>query len=334
MRAAGGRVDTMYEMHFGLRHRPFPTSPSCDNYYPASGHEQAFAQLLQALQDDEGLLVLTGLPGTGKTLLGQRLLEQSCSDSPRAFLTHGRFAGTAGLLQAILYDFGLPHEGLTEQELRLRLTEHLLQHYAEGRSALVIVDEAQHLLPAHLEELRLFGNLEGRSGKALHVVLLGQEALHVTLQLPELAALAQRIGVMADLPPLDLHEAADYLVCHLRQAGGQVDAIMTDEALEILARGSRGVPRLLDRVGHLALRLAFQAGAEEVDAEAALESLSQSGLAEEPHPAAPVISDEAARPPTVLPLDTPAKGENGTRAHERVEEGRGRRLFAAPKRPA
>jgi type II secretory pathway predicted ATPase ExeA len=324
----------MYETHFGLQRRPFPASPSCDTYYPASGHEQAFAQLLQAAQDDEGLLVLTGPPGTGKTLLGQRLLEQSWADSPRAFLTHGRFAGTAGLLQAILYDFGLPHEGLTEQELRLRLTEHLLQHYAEGRGALVVLDEAQHLSPALLEELRLFGNLEGRAGKALHVVLLGQESLTATLQLPELTAFVQRIGVMATLPPLDVHEAADYLVHHVRQAGGQPGAVMSDEAVEILARGSRGVPRLLNRVAHQALRLAFQAGATQVDAEAALECLAQNGLAEEPQVEAPSVTDEAARSAAVLPLDAPAKADNGGPGHEPVEDGRGRRLFAAPKRPA
>ena len=144
---------------------------------------------------------------------------------------------------------------------------------------LLVLDEAQHLTADLLEELRLLGNLEGRGGRAFQVVLAAQPAILETLRLPGLAALKQRLAVCARMEPLGLHEAADYVLHHLRAAGGRPDRIVSDEALEILARGTRGIPRLLNRAMNQALTLAFTAGAALVDAEAAVETLDALGLA-------------------------------------------------------
>lgn len=264
--------------HFGLRQRPFPATPDPARYYPATSHERALARLLGGLGDGEGVVVLTGLPGTGKTLLCHCLLERLGSGVSIAFLTNSHVGDRAGLLQAILFDLSLPYEERGEQELRLALTDHLLRGYEAGRGTILIVDEAQHLTPDHLEELRLLGNLEARSGKALQVVLVGQPALLETLRRPELAALAQRLAVRAELEPLALQEAADYLLHHVRVAGGRPERLFADEALELLARQTGGVPRLLNQAAHQALNLAAEAGSAQVDAEAAVEALALLGL--------------------------------------------------------
>jgi general secretion pathway protein A len=274
-------MGTIYPTHFHLRQRPFPATPDPARYYPATSHERAIARLLSGLADGEGAMTLTGEPGTGKTLLCHCLLERLGSDRSIAFLTNGRAGSRAGLLQAILYDLSLPYEGRGEQELRLALTEHLLHGYAEGRSTLLVLDEAQDLTPDLLEELRLLGNLEARSGKALQVVLVGQPTLLETLRRPELTALGQRVAIRAEVEPLPLQEAADYLLHHLRVAGGRPERLFIDEALELLCRQTRGVPRLLNQSAHQALRLAAEAGTAQVDAEAALEALALLGLAEE-----------------------------------------------------
>src|SRR5262249_49950400 len=153
---------------------------------PATGHEQALAHLLQAIADDESLAVLTGAPGTGKTLLCHCLLERLGPDVTIAYLTNSHVEGRIGLLQAILYDLSQPYSGRTEQELRLALTEFLLDNYRAGRRTVLIVDEAQNLQPDLLEELRLLGNLEGRQGRAVQVLLVGQPSLLETLRLPSL----------------------------------------------------------------------------------------------------------------------------------------------------
>jgi len=271
----------MYPSHYQLRQRPFPATPDPARYYPATSHERAISRLLDGLTDGEGVMTLTGAPGTGKTLLCHCLLERLGSGRSIAFLTNGRAGSRAGLLQAILYDLSLPYQGHAEQELRLTLTDHLLRCHEQGSGTLLILDEAQHLTPDLLEELRLLGNLEARSGKALQVILVGQSGLLETLRRPQLSALWQRVAIRAEIEPLPLQEAADYLLHHLRIAGGRPERLFDDEALELLCRQTRGVPRLLNQSAHQALRLAAEAGAAQVDAEATLEALTQLGLAEE-----------------------------------------------------
>lgn len=267
---------------FALTRRAYPATPDLGYYYPASGHEQALAQLQAGLGDGEGVMLFVGGPGTGKTLLCHALLDRLGERGEVIFLTHTHFRDRAALLQALLFDLGLPHHDRGEQAMRLELTEHLLKRYGEGRPTVVVVDEAQNLGVELLEELRLLGNLEGRAGKAVQVILVAQPDLPVTLARPELASLRQRIAVRATLAPLGVEEAADYLLHHLRAAGARAMDLMTPEALELLARGTGGVPRLLNQAGHLALRLAEGAGAEAVDAEAAVEALAALGLGEEP----------------------------------------------------
>src|SRR5436853_1480975 len=96
---------------FGLERRPFRNTPDVASYNPATGHEQVVAGLQRAVQDGEGLALLTGEPGTGKTLLCHRLIETLGPDAATAFLTNSHFHDRAGLLQAILYDLSLPYEG-------------------------------------------------------------------------------------------------------------------------------------------------------------------------------------------------------------------------------
>jgi type II secretory pathway predicted ATPase ExeA len=293
----------MYETHFGLRQRPFRATPDSGCYYPATGHERALLRLLRALADGEGPVLLTGEAGTGKTLLCHCLLERLGPDVTSAFLTQGHFSRRGALFQAILYDLSLPHEGRAEQDLRLALTDFLLKNYAEGKKAVLIVDEAHHLGPDLLEDLRLLGNLEARQGKALQVVLAAQPALLATLARPELSSLGQRLAVRAAVEPMKVEEAADYLAHQVRVAGGRPEDVFTEEALELLARGTRGVPRLLNQAAHEALTLACSAGARPADAEAALEALALLGLE---FPEGP--GNEAADEPTLSLPPADAEG--------------------------
>jgi type II secretory pathway predicted ATPase ExeA len=268
----------MGEIDFGLTTRPFRTGLSTASYYPATGQEQALARLVRAIDEGEGLLLVTGEPGTGKTLLCHCLVERLGPQVTSAFLTNSHFPDRTALLQAILFDLALPYEGKTEQELRLTLTHYLLSRYGAGRPTLLIVDEAQNLTPDLFEELRLLGNLEGEQGRALQVILVAQPDIGAVLDRPEMAGLRQRLAVRVHLEPLGLHEAADYLLHHLRAAGGRPEGLMADEALAILARGTRGIPRLLNQAAQQALDLAGANGAASVDAEAALEALASLGL--------------------------------------------------------
>jgi type II secretory pathway predicted ATPase ExeA len=273
---------------FGLQRRPFPSTPDSNLYYPATPHEQALAPLIRAIRDDDGLALLLGEPGVGKTLLGQILLERLEGGVVSAFLPHSHYANRSALLQSILYDLGLPYDDASEQTLRLRLTEHALKVCADGKRLVTVVDEAHLLSPELLEELRLLGNLEaGR--KAFQVICVAQPSILQTLKDPRLAAWNQRVGVRMQLPALVVEDAVDYLVHHVRLAGGKPHELFDDEALESIARACRGVPRLLNQAANQALTLAESADLNHVDAECTLEALSLLGLEVDETSAAPII---------------------------------------------
>jgi type II secretory pathway predicted ATPase ExeA len=268
----------MYESHFGLRQRPFRSTPDLAAYYPANAHEDALHLLRQAVADDEPIALLYGEPGTGKTLVAGQLLERLGDGISRVFITNGHLQRRADLLQAILYDLGMPYEGRAEQELRLAVTERLLSDFAAGRRTVLVIDEAHHLPADLLEELRLLGNLETPNGRAVQTVLIAQPQILETLQRPDLRALSQRLTVRAELGRLTPEESADYVLHHLRVAGARPEALIDDEALTLIARGSGGIPRVINQIAHMALGLTCDAGAGRLDAEGVLEALSRLGI--------------------------------------------------------
>ena len=161
----------------------------------------------------------------------------------------------------------------------MRWTESLLQNYGKGRSAVLVIDEAQHLSADLLVELRLLGNLEGHQGKALKVILVGQPSLLEVLGRAGSCRVLSAPGRAA--PPRAAGRARGgglHRPPRVRAAGGRPEEIFTEEALQILARGTQGVPRLLNQAGHQALAVAQAAYTPMVDAEVALEALTMLGL--------------------------------------------------------
>jgi general secretion pathway protein A len=264
--------------HFHMRLRPFRASPDSQLYYPAAPHEAVLNQLQSAIDDDEGFVLLTGAPGTGKTLLAHLLLERLGGSVCSALITNCRFSARRDLLQTILFDLGLPYRDRTEHELRLALTEHILQNHAESKRTILIFDEAQDLLPDLLEELRLLSNLETSRGKAIQIVFVAQQSFLLVLRQPDLANLRQRLTSRLHLDALDFHEAGDFLLHQLRVAGAHVDSVISADAVALLARHTCGVPRLLNQAAAHSLSLAVAASSESIDVEAAMEALTALGI--------------------------------------------------------
>lgn len=266
---------------FGLHRWPFRHTPDTDAYYPASSHEHALSRLEQLIQQDGGMGVVLGPPGIGKSILSRRLLENLEENIRPVLLTNSHFENRAALLKAILFDLGLPYEGKLEQDARLAVTENCLNAFREGGKTLIVVDEAQNLDPDILEELRLLGNLEGRDGKAIQVILLALPEFHETLRSPKLSAFRQRLTVQVTLEPMSLEESVDYLAHLVRCAGGNPDHFFGEDVLDILSSAGNGNPRVLNQVSSLALNLSDENGSDFIDAEAAIEAVTQLGL--DPH---------------------------------------------------
>ena len=284
----------MYFSHFGLRARPFRTTPDVDAYYPATTHESALAELRRALEDEEGLLLLSGEAGTGKTLLAHLLLDGMEEGTRSAFLTHGSYRKRSELLQAVLFDLGLPYQEMNEQELRLALTDSCLDYFKTDGPTVIVIDEA-HLLPlALVEELRLLSNLDGKDGKAVQIVLIGLPSILETIEQPGLKIFRQRLAVCFQLKPMSIEESADYLLHQLRRSGGRPEQLLGEDVLDILSHASRGIPRILNQAAHCAFTLARQSESKTVDAEAAVEAVTRLGLDEGAEELTPIDQQSAA----------------------------------------
>lgn len=247
----------MYEAFFELSRRPFSSTPDTSNFYPVPEHEEALALLKCCVNEGEGIGVLIGPPGSGKTLLCHMLLDALSSAFSSVLLTNMHDQSVTALLQAILYDLGLPYEGKSEQELRLALSDHLIARFSEGSRTLIFVDEAQNLSIDQIEELRLLTNLEGRHEKAVQVLLFGQSSLTDKLEDVRMEAFRQRVSVVAALGPLDAEQAVEYIRALIANAGGSADSIFTANALCEICERSEGLPRRINQLCHRSLLLAF-----------------------------------------------------------------------------
>ncbi len=278
---------------FGLTRRPFRPTPDTTAYFPAATHEAAVAALREAFESAEGIALLDGAPGVGKTLVAMRFLEGLPPEVPRVIVPGIRFARPSDLYQSILFDLGVPFHGLSEQELRLAVADRLLGSLAAGHPTAIVLDEAQHLGSDLLEEVRLLGNLETRSAKAAFAVLVATPVLRDRLP----PAFAQRVAVRPRVEPLSVEESTRFVAHQIEACGGDPAELVTHESLSLLALRCGGVPRVLNQAANLALTLTAAAGEAAVDCEAVLEALGRLGLSTDVEDAEPPKPAAKPRPP-------------------------------------
>ncbi len=264
--------------HFGMDRPPFRPAVDAAAYFASPSHAAALTALAAAFARRDPVVLIDGPSGVGKSLVARKWLDDLLPDVPRVLLPNARAERPADLLQAILFDLGKPYQGLGEQELRLAVTGHLLDAAAGGFPTVVVIDEAQHLSPAALEELRLLGNLEARDGAVVFAVLVAHPSLRDGLRRPGCALFADRVAVRCAVDPLAADESVAYLRYRASAAGGDPAKVFDDGAAELLAAACGGLPRVLNRAAALAFELAAEAGAEAADVEAVIEALGRLGI--------------------------------------------------------
>jgi general secretion pathway protein A len=237
----------MYLSFYGLKEKPFNTTPDPRFLFLTPGHREALAQLVYGVQENKGFLVLTGEVGTGKTTLLQSLLQRLDGNTAVAFVFNSTLPFD-GLLEYMLEDFGVTKAGETRAQRLFTLNNFLIERRRTGQNTVLIIDEAQNLDAPTLEQVRLLSNFETPTDKLLQILLVGQPELRAKLELPELRQLRQRIGLRCKVPPLTAKETADYIRARLRLAGRRNPHLFTDRALERIADYVRGIPRLVNIV--------------------------------------------------------------------------------------
>ncbi|MFT4047372.1 MAG: AAA family ATPase, partial [Solimonas sp.] len=257
----------MYLEFFQLREMPFSITPDPAYLYMSPRHQEALGHLLYGTGQYGGFVQLTGEVGTGKTTIVRTLLEQKLDQVDVAFVHNPRL-DEQEFVQAICDELRVayPRERLTLKALIDALNEHLLRAHAEGRRTVLIIDEAQNLQPAVLEQVRLLTNLETAKEKLLRIMLIGQPELSVLLARPDLRQLASRITARFHLTPLGARETAEYIEHRLKVAAARPE-IFTPAAMADIHRYTKGVPRLINIVCDRALLGAYAQNARVVTPE-------------------------------------------------------------------
>jgi general secretion pathway protein A len=248
----------MYTGFFGLHEKPFSITPDPRYLFMSARHGEALAHLVYGVTESGGFVQLTGEVGTGKTTLVRSLLLNRMPDNADVAVVLNPQITAQEFLLTICEELGVP---VPEQKDSIKaltdaLNRHLLAAHARGRRTILVVDEAQNLAPAVLEQVRLLTNLETAKQKLLQIILIGQPELRDLLSRNDLRQLAQRITGRYHLEPLSRDETGQYIEHRLRVAGALGEVIDGPAKREVF-RISDGVPRLVNVICDRALLGAY-----------------------------------------------------------------------------
>jgi len=246
----------MFESFYGLKENPFSIRPDPDFLLLTRQHQKALSVLQYGLEASAGFTVVTGAIGTGKTTLIRRLFQIIGKKYTTGLVSNAQDDSFEELLQWILLAFGLEYKGKGKVELYQTFTDFLVEECVNGRSVVLVIDEAQHLGPRSLEQLRMLSNVNSDKQDLLQMVLVGQPGLRELLLRQELFQFAQRITADCHLEPLDAEETDHYVRHRIEVAGGQ-RTLFTDGALKLVWKYTGGVPRLINALCGMALVYGF-----------------------------------------------------------------------------
>src|SRR3984957_13057172 len=248
---------------FGLRENPFGVNPNPKHIFLTRQTQKAFDDMAAGIRSRQGLILLTGDVGTGKTTLINSLLGWLQGEgTPTALIVNSHLEASE-LFELMLDDFGVPGHGEGGSAFA-RLNAWLLELHRAGRTAVLIIDEAQGLPSYTLEEIRLLLNLETPTGKLLQVVLSGQPEFEQKLRRAELRQIHQRVAIRCRTTPMTAEETRACIQQRLRSAGAGDGSIFSVEAMDTAFFYSRGIPRIINLLCEHALLKALAAGTRPV----------------------------------------------------------------------
>lgn len=251
----------MYTHYFHLKQSPFSIAPDPRYLFMSERHREALAHLLFGVGSGGGFVLLTGEIGAGKTTVCRCFMEQIPENCKLAYIFNPKLS-VEELLLSICDEFGivLPAQGAGAVSVKTyvdAINAYLLGSHAQGRNNVLIIDEAQNLSAAVLEQLRLLTNLETSERKLLQIILIGQPELRSMVAQPELEQLAQRVIARYHLGSLTAAETAAYVEHRLAVAGAVASAPFPRTLMPLLHKLTKGVPRRINLLCDRALLGAY-----------------------------------------------------------------------------
>jgi len=248
----------MYTQYFQLKQSPFSIAPDPRYLFMSERHREALAHLLYGVGSGGGFVLLTGEIGAGKTTVCRCFMEQIPENCQLAYIFNPKLS-VEELLLSICEEFRIaPPTGAASVKSYVdAINVHLLASHAQGKNNVLIIDEAQNLSAAVLEQLRLLTNLETSERKLLQIILIGQPELRAMLARPELEQLAQRVIARYHLGSLSEPETASYIHHRLAVAGSTARAPFGPRLMAQIHKLSHGVPRRINLLCDRALLGAY-----------------------------------------------------------------------------
>jgi type II secretory pathway predicted ATPase ExeA len=246
----------MYKTFFGLRALPFRATPDPRFLFLRPQIRESLACLQYGIAERKGFVVMTGEAGTGKTTLLKSVLDSFAKGRVATAYVFNPRLDVLDFFEFVLTDFGIPPKTRTKSGMLLQLNSWLLERFRAHQLCAIVIDEAQNLSWELLEEIRLLTNLETSSEKLVQVVLSGQPELEEMLHNPSVRQLRQRIALWCKTQPLTGEETQAYIAERLRIAGAS-QPVFRPEAMELVYRYSRGIPRVINLICENALINAY-----------------------------------------------------------------------------
>ncbi len=279
----------MYNEYFGFTEPPFNLTSDPRFFYSNRLYQEAFTGLRWGIKLRQGLIVMTGESGTGKTTLLKRVTE-GFEPGIHTSLISSHHRNFGQMLRRILVNFGLPNPPNNRLIMLERIRSYLTEEFKENRIVGVLFDDAQDINVRMLKELELLLDLEIDSQKLLQIVLLGSPELESKLQHPELRSIQERVALWCRLAPLKSHEVAPYIDYRVMRVGYAGQSLFAPAAVEQIALVSKGIPRLINIICDNALLAAYSAGQKSISWEMIQTVSHDLQLTEEFESKAPIFS--------------------------------------------
>lgn len=247
----------MYEAFFGLNGKPFQGNPDPAFYFASQQHQRAKAYLAYGVQCHEGLVVITGEIGVGKTTVVRSLIEELDADQVVAAHLVTPQHDAQDTLRLVGAAFGVPVKDPSNADILMALEAFFLSQIRLGKRCLLIVDEAQNLSLQAAEALRMLSNFQLESHSLLQTFLIGQPGLRVMLQSPDWQPLCQRVTAHSHIGPLTQDETSGYIAHRLQCAGSTGRPTFDDAAIEKIYQAAQGIPRRINLIADRLLLLGF-----------------------------------------------------------------------------
>jgi type II secretory pathway predicted ATPase ExeA len=246
----------MYLKHFDLEKSPFQLAPDAEFLYLSLAHARVKAHMSYTVWKWDGFAVVTGKTGSGKTTLIRQLLAR-VGKSISVTLIRQTQMNEIEFLRFLLANFGISAYGAEKAELIAQLNSYLIQQVSQGRRVLLVIDEAQHLSPRILEELRILSDIRIKGKQALNLILVGHSSLLRTLRSPQMEQLSQRVRLWFDLKGLSPKETKEYIQYRLAIAGSRLEGVFTDTSIALIHQFSAGIPRMINILCEAAMVAAY-----------------------------------------------------------------------------